>query len=350
MEGSALSAFISFLYQVFVFLVQLTIDAFFLPFLLVALLMPWRSPFLVYAILTGPTGFRNLDSRERYRETAFVQCVVGLFEMATIAICPILLLSGLRTAKLLEKWRSKGRWDETCQSNLDRCWAIWGQMAMLLLDAIPSVFLALAIAMPWRTPALCRAVRREGLGWFFQTICPCTRASGQRESEGELRARWIGQAMLGLLDALTAVPLVVILITAVRAPSLIRRLRSQQVREAYDLATEYNYLATGMVWLQLGCLLIDTVTALPLALVMVTGLRARKLLKKVRSKEVLPPHPYLYLYPTPSPYPLPSPYPQQVRSKEVLDEYDDDLDYNMAARTGPEQAPSTLNLQPGPDP
>ena len=126
---TALSEFISFCYRVFVACVELTIDALVLPFFLAALLMPWRMPFLVYGLCTkgwpvSPDDFEGCSSRENYRITA-----VGLIEGLTLTITPIVALSGLRTAKLLERIKKHMRndMDMDFMSNFPLLVAVWEQ-------------------------------------------------------------------------------------------------------------------------------------------------------------------------------------------------------------------------------
>lgn len=267
-DGNPLVAFISLLYHVFVFLVNLTIDLACLPFLIFALVMPWRAPFLISAIVSKPSGFDGFGSRDEYRSTSLSQFFVGFYEGVSYLLFVCLLLSGLRSAMVLERWKSdKYKWNVSIQANTERCGMVWGQLGGLLLDLIPAGFLGLLLLLPWRWPALWRAVHREGVGWLFQTMCPCTRPKkADREDESELRLRWMGQAVLGLIDALTAFPLAIVMLTGIRTRKLYRKLRSQAVHAEYDQDVEWNPEARAVVWKQFGSLLVDCIFV-PLALI-----------------------------------------------------------------------------------
>ena len=279
MADSALGQFISFFVRVFWELVQLTIDLACLPFLLVALLMPWRSPFLIHGVMTGG----DQATRTNYRFRATSQCAIGVFEGATFLVALLVLFSGLRTAKLVEKLQTKTEWDSNFNCNSERLFAIWEQFFKLLRDIIPFCFLLLLLAMPWRWPSLVRAMRREGLGWLFQTICPCTTPKEKRVSETDiLWDRWVIQPLLGAIDLVTAFPLAIVLLTGIRARKLLKKLRSKEMLEHYDKDYEYNMAARGLVWKQFGSLLVDAIFV-PLALlVALSGWRTLSLVHLLR--------------------------------------------------------------------
>ena len=93
---TALSEFAAFCVRVFVELVQLSIDLLVLPFFLGALLMPWRGPVLLFGLCAQPKGFWRMDSRASYRGVSLLHFLLGLFEGVTLAILPIVALSGFR--------------------------------------------------------------------------------------------------------------------------------------------------------------------------------------------------------------------------------------------------------------
>lgn len=153
-------------------------------------------------------------------------------------------------------------------------------------DLIPFALLLLVLAMPWRWPYLARGLHRHGLGWLFQTVCPCAVPKAKRRDEGEVLMQWVVQPILGLIDLITAAPLAVVLVSGVRARPLVRILRRADTRKEYDDDVQFNLAARGVVWGQLFLLLIDAVTAVPLVCVLLSGVRARKLFHKLRAEKI----------------------------------------------------------------
>ena len=78
--------------------------------------------------------------RENYRITAVGQFFTGLIEGLTLAITPIVALSGLRTAKLLERIKKHMRndMDMDFMSNFPLLVAVWEQLFKLVLDLLLS--------------------------------------------------------------------------------------------------------------------------------------------------------------------------------------------------------------------
>lgn len=313
---TALAEFINFCVVVFIELVQITIDLICLPFLVAALLMPWRAPFLLFGLCTSKTC--GNDWRDDYRMMALTQCFIGVFEGVTLLVLPIVAFSGLRTAKLLEKIcsrKGKGKESKGIYWNGELLGAIWEQFFKLLRDLVPACFLFLALAMPWRWPYLARGLKRHGTGWLFQTILPSSTAKADRKDEGTVLSNWIGQALLGLLDLFTALPFLFVCCTGIRTRKLFKKLASDKIRKEYDevrLArrvrsrrtlplplrrlravargapqdVEYNYAARALVWNQFASLLVDLLFV-PLALVvLLSGWRSLSLLQLQRDPKL----------------------------------------------------------------
>lgn len=197
-------------------------------------------------------------------------------------------LSGLRTAKLLERIKKHMRndMDMDFMSNFPLLVAVWEQLYKLALDLLPFGCLVLAFSMPWRWPYLARGLSRHDAGWLFQTICPCCVPKSKRKKEGEVRCLWIGQAIFGVCDLVTAMPLALVLLSGLRTRKLLTKLRSKEVRDDYDEDVEYNWKARRLVWKQCGSLCVDLVFV-PLALVvLLSGWRSISLLTLMRDKEL----------------------------------------------------------------
>ena len=116
-----------------------------------------------------------------------------------------------------------------------------------------------------------------GCGWLFQTMLPCCIAkkdrrmpgvntSGGGNVESEVICNWVVQAVLAVLLLVTALPLVLVLGTGLRTRKLLSKLNSRSTREAYSDGDEWNPRAVRIIWAQFGSLLVDLVF-LPLALV-----------------------------------------------------------------------------------
>lgn len=128
---SPLTEFVLFCYKVFVELCELTVDVIAFPFLVAALLAPWRMPFLAYGMCAHPPGFKGLETRKNYRALAVSQCTLAVFEGVTYVALVLVALSGLRTAKLIEKVRKAGKWDAASQCNFTRLEDVWAQFFKL---------------------------------------------------------------------------------------------------------------------------------------------------------------------------------------------------------------------------
>lgn len=278
---TALAEFVRFCYRVFVECVQLTLELIALLFFVGALVMPWRGSLMMYALCARPKDFEGFDTRKKYRETSVVQFLIGLFEGATLLILPIVSLSGLRSAMLFEKAQEAKRngWSAANLCNFDLLFSIWEQLFSLLADAICFPFLVAALVMPWRWPAVTRGLRRHGSGWLFQTICPWRTPKNKREASGEIRGRWIAQAFLAFCDLVTALPLLVVLCTGLRTRKLLRKLRSESVRAQYEVEAEYNPKAVEVIWKQCASLLVDCLFVPIALLVLLSGWRSLSLLQ-----------------------------------------------------------------------
>ena len=296
---TALSEFVAFCFTVFVELVNLTLDLVALPFLVAALLAPWRSPFLLYGLLgcTKTTGSgdslqkRFFASRNGYRLVSIEQFFIAVVEGTTLMLAPVVALSGIRTAKFFEKVHMHlHEYDPEANANGNLLCAVWQQFFKLLRDLLPFLFLLVALLMPWRWPYLCLGLRRHGAGWLFQTIVPCVTPKSKRQGEGDVLGNWIIQAFCAVADLATFFPLVGLLVSGLRTRRLITKLRSDKMRAKYDTEYEWNPKARAYVWgeffLLLVCGAADLATAGPLLVVLVSGLRTRKLIKKLRSDEV----------------------------------------------------------------
>ena len=278
---TALSEFVRFCHRVFVECVQLTLDLIALLFLVGALLMPWRGSLLIYGFCAQPKGFEGFNSRNKYREGSIQHFFIGLFEGCTLSVLPIVAASGLRSAMLVERIRATRRdgWSAAYLSNFDLLFAVWEQLFSLLTDAVFSPFLVAALAMPWRWPALARGSQRHGSGWLFQTIVPWRTPRTKREASDKIRCRWIVQAFLGLCDLVTALPLIVVLCTGLRTRKLLAKLRSESVRAEYAVEAEHNPKAVEVIWKQFASLLVDCLFVPIALLILLSGWRTLSLLQ-----------------------------------------------------------------------
>ena len=245
-----LAAFIEFLYGVFVLLLELTIDLICLCFLLGACAQPWRLP----KVLRGACSSGWFDSREAYRETCLAQFFLGIADVVTGAVWIVTLFSGLRTFTLCKKTCSSKEDSESYRATqFAAVWAsiTWSQFGNLLLDVIPFGFLLAYFSMPWRWPAMFRGLTRHGSGWLFRTLCPCcteTKTSSSAPGDSETRSRWMTQALFGLIDAVTFVPYVLVMVTGLRSRKLCRKLRD--AARDYDEEVEFNMSKVAVVWVQ----------------------------------------------------------------------------------------------------
>ena len=167
MAASPLGAFITWLYDVFVFLLNLTIDL-----LATCLLVPvaatfWRWPFVVAALAKACS-----KSRGDYRAACGVQLCFSLLEASSLLLLPIPLLSGLRSVQCCRSLaRAKSSWDDRNICNWERCWSVWSSFVDLIVDILVLLFTlltavaSLPIIVSWRAPTVCQPPGRCARRW-----------------------------------------------------------------------------------------------------------------------------------------------------------------------------------------
>ena len=285
---TALTEFVAFCLTIFIELVNITLDLLAFPFLIGAIVAPWRSPFFIYGLMYKKRMREHFfKTRGDYRLFSVLQFILAIVEGVTFFIMPIVALSILRTAKFFEKVGEKYKnYDDEWNFNGDLVAAVWQQLGKLLRDLVPFFFLVGALLMPWRWPYLLLGLKRHGAGWLFQTIVPCTTPKKDRTGEDEILGRWIGQFFIGFVDLITAFPLILVLCTGLRTRKLLKKLASSEMRAKYETEVEWNYEARVYVWKMFFALLVDLIFV-PLAMfVVLTGWRVLELRAVTRDKSL----------------------------------------------------------------
>ncbi|KAL1511175.1 hypothetical protein AB1Y20_005991 [Prymnesium parvum] len=279
--STPLVALIEWLFHVFIALLNLTLDSICFAMLVCACAQPWRLPKVILGAMRNSDWF---DTRRHFRKTCCMQCLFGICDAVTGVLYVFALLSGLRTLNLLHK---------TCRLEEDSAryrrtlfagrWALatWSQAGGALLDVLPFLFLLLCFAMPWRWLPLARGLRKHGGAWLFQTLCPyCVSTS---KLSGSPRRRWLEQAWIGVVEGITYVPLVLVLLTRLRARKLCSKLKQRAGK--HDEMRQCNFEQYAAVWVQFGSLLVD-LAFVPIALVvLLSGWRTSALLGVLADKE-----------------------------------------------------------------
>jgi len=276
--ATPLAAFIEFIFKVFILVLNLTVDGICLIFLLLALAQPWRLPKVIRGAAINHDWF---NSRDNYRGTCLSQFFFGIADAVTGIVFVVVICSGLRTGNLCRKvCEDSARTRNYTETQFASKWAAktWSQFGHLLLDVVPFPFLVGYLAMPWRWPALLRGLRRHGASWLFRTLCPCVaRGSRDEPSDAKTRSRWMGQFFIGLLDAVTFIPYVIVLCTGLRARKLCEKI--EKVAGKYEEQVEFNYDRVSAIWLQFGSLLVDVVFVPIFLIVFLSGWRTSALLE-----------------------------------------------------------------------
>lgn len=262
---------------------NLTIDGICSVFLLLALAQPWRLPKVIRGAVINDDWF---DTRSHFRGTCLSQCFFGIADAITGAMFVIVLCSGLRTANLCRKACERdARTESYMETQFASVWAAktWSQFGHMLLDIVPFMFLLGCLAMPWRWPALVRGLRRHGGGWLFRTLCPCVAERSGGPSDATTRCRWISQFCVGLVDAVTFLPYAIVLCTGLRARKLCQKIK--KVEGEYDEELEFNFGRVGAIWVQFGSLLVDAIFVPVFLLVFLSGWRTAALLEVMADTE-----------------------------------------------------------------